>query len=202
MHEYSENENSKGNIEDNRKLKKPPSRKSSTDSVIYVGTIKSQDSNTVPVVDLTQSSECLTKKSKTLKTIYFPSRNFDRHISMREKLVTTSLVNLPVIKKSVVQRRLCSATVTNKIIHSKLALLNIPQQFSDLSDYNYSVENILAKAVLTKSDENIIDWIIDQDINTALDRSDSNDFSSFDTEFSSIQELCERYDVDSSSTFD
>lgn len=210
LHEFSENESSKGNIEDKKKHKKPPSRKDSTDSVIYVGTIKSHDINShnVPLVDLTHSSENLSSNesipySKSLKTLYFPSRNFDRSITLRKRLVTTSLINLPVIKKPIVQRRLYSATVANRYHNERLSILDLPDQFLDPLDFNFDEENIAKKTNLTESDQKIIDWILDQEINNANFRSASNnDFSSFDTGFGSIQELCQRYDVDSNSNFD
>lgn len=209
LHEFSENESSKGNIEDNKKHKRPPSRKDSTDSVIYVGTINSQDinSNEIPVVDLTQSSESLSTnrtvnfQSKSLKTLYFPSRNFDRSITLRKRLVTTSLINLPVNRKPVVHRRLFSATATSRS-NDKLSILNIPNQFLDSSDHSFDEENILVKTDLTESDQKIIDWILSQDITGVSNRPASNDFSSLDTGFDSIRELCKTYDVGSSSNFD
>lgn len=168
-----------------------------------MGTVQSQDLNNTPVVDLTQSSECLTNKSNTLKTLYFSSKNFNRHISLRKKLVTTSLVNLPVIHKSVIKRRQYSATISSKKIEEKLAILNIPEQFLDPSDFNDNHENILTKTMLTESDQKIINWVIEQEINAEqLCSLPSNDFSLLNTEFESIEELCEAYDVNSNNTFD
>lgn len=209
LHEFSENESSKGNIEDSKKPKRPPSRKDSTDSVIYVGTINSQDinSNEVPLIDLTQSSESLlcnettNVNSKSLKTIYFPTRNFDRSITLRKSLVTTSLVNLPVIKKPIVQRRLFSATAVSRS-YERLSILNIPNQFLDSSDHIFDEENILLKTDLTESDQKIIDWILSQEITAVTNRTASNDLSSLDTGFDSIPELCKTYDVGPSSNFD
>lgn len=207
LHDFLENECSKGNIEDTTSYMSSPSRKVSTPSVIYVGTTNYQDVDNISVVDLTCSSDSLSSNantfySKSLKTVYFPSRNFDRSITLRKKLVTTSLVNLPIIRKPLLRRRLFSASELCSKNKQKLSFLNIPNQFLNLSDLYCNEANILMKAVLTESDQKIIDWILDQEVNKVKVSSASNDISSLETGFDSIQELCERYNVSSNSTFD
>lgn len=209
LEEYTENESSKGNIEDSKKYKRPASRKDSSDSVIYVGTLKPQslNSNNLPVVDLTHSSDNLSSngtipRSKSLKTLYFPSRNFDKSITLRKRPATTSLINLPVIQKSLVPRRQYSRTVVNKTNNNRLSILSLPGQFLDPSDLNFEEENLLTKANLTESDQKIINWILDQEIHNVNNHSASYDGSSVDPDFNNIQDLCSVYDVGSNSNFD
>lgn len=207
---------SKGNIEGDkihkahpRSIKKspknehiPPSPKHSSDSVIYVGPVISKDFLNIPMVDLTNLSEDDGPRyTKSLKTIYFPSRNFNRSSSSQKSLVTTSMVNLPVTKKSTVFRRLFSASEADKRINTKLSILNLPECYQDTSDLNCVERDYLIKSVLTESDHNIIDWILNEEVNSLMEL-DSNEMSSLDAGVDTIQELCSLYDVSSNSSFD
>lgn len=196
LKELSENENYQGNIEDSRKRKTAVSRKESLDSVIYLGTIQSTDQ--APLVDLTQSSDSLPTQdlsmySKPIKTIYFSRKNFERKLLRKN---TTSLVNLPVVKRTQVPRRLFSASILNK---KKLSILNLPAKFLHPSDFYLGEENVLKNVIFTDSDQKIIDWILDNENFGGV----SNEFySPFDLKFNTIEELCDEYGISSDCNFD
>lgn len=185
-------------------------------------------------MDLTQSSESLSTVdipvySKSLKTIYFPHRNFNRSVTMRKNLVTTSLINLPVIKKALPKRRLFSASFIKQNENTKASLPSISNKYFNFAELTESDQSnvsrdensklsildipiellepsemacnreILSKAALNARDQKIIDWILDLEMSAH----DNRDCSLFiNQENNSIEEFCGMYDVDSSSTFD
>lgn len=185
-----------------------PKKLESKESVIYISTTYKPDSvdhENIPIVDLTNSSEKLKFKeqhvnSKQLKTIFFPKRNFERDNSLKKTLATTSLINLPIIKKFV-PKRLHSTTVIEKY-YTKLSILDIPSQFLSWEDLNYHDTNILKKCELTDSDHEMIHWILERENEnfeldfTLTSTSSSGYNSSLNTEMS-LEQMLNVYDISS-----
>nr|XP_023020211.1 uncharacterized protein LOC111508827 [Leptinotarsa decemlineata] len=172
MNEWAENESSKAEICERPRQTRNVKKTVSTESVIYVGSYKTCDSqrSPVPVIDLTESADHITMNkenfsSKKLKTLYFPERNFVRVSRLNKRSMTTSLITIPVTKKTEIPAKHPSTTeLTNKI---KLAVLDIPAQNLEHSDINLCRKGraALEKANLTESDYEMIDWIIENDQN-------------------------------------
>nr|CAI5856109.1 unnamed protein product [Callosobruchus analis] len=121
--EWTENESSKQEIQ----------RSPSTDSVIYIGSYQVPERyQNLSVIDLTSSQDDLRVQTdystgKSIRTIYFPSRNFDRNLSMRNNLTTASLITLPLKKRAQGLRRFhSSSTLYKRHINNKLSVLDIP----------------------------------------------------------------------------
>lgn len=180
----------------------------SDDSVIYIGKYSGNRLHTTtPVIDLTQSSsESVHEninfvRSKTLKTIYFPSRNFDRNIKLRKSIATTSLITLPVIQKQRLPRKLNSTTLLSCTDQKKLGVLDIPQQYLNSPDVRTDCSSFFEKSNLNRTDYRMIDWILDveQDIDISLSPSTSGYSSSLDTDLSR-DKMNSVYSLDSKET--
>ncbi|VEN35415.1 unnamed protein product [Callosobruchus maculatus] len=190
--EWTENESSK------QEIKRSPS----TDSVIYTGSYQVPDRyKNLSVIDLTTSQEDLKTQTdcstgKSIQTIYFPSRNFDRSISMRNNLTTASLVTLPLIKRPQNLRRFhSSSTLYKRHIQNKLSILDIPEQYLDESVMNVQPQS--SKSDLNDLDHNMIDWILQHE----NDCSSGNDSEAFEN-CQSIEDIMKLYGVTSRDTFD
>ncbi|KAG5874723.1 hypothetical protein JTB14_037239 [Gonioctena quinquepunctata] len=192
MNEWSENESSRGEIHEKPKLIRNRKRTASNESVIYVGSYMtpSTPQRNISIVDLTESSEYLAgiKENicpKTLRTLYFPERNFDRVSRLKKCLTTTSLITLPVTKKiDIIPKHPSTTELMTKTNKCKLAVLNIPAQYLDLSDIinmNQHGRAVLDKAKLTESDYEMIDMIIEQDRDIEMEFTLSPSTSGYDS---------------------
>lgn len=208
LNEWAENESSKPEIYEAPNILKTLHAVSSDDSVIYIGKYSGNRLHTTtPVIDLTQSSsenvhENLNfVRSKTLKTIYFPSRNFDRNIKLRKSMATTSLITLPVIQKQKLPRKLNSTTILSCTDQRKLSVLDIPQEYLNSPDICTDSSSFLEKSKLNLTDYKMIDWILDveRDIDISLSPSTSGYSSSLDTDLSR-DKISSVYSFDSKET--
>ncbi|CAH1965769.1 unnamed protein product [Acanthoscelides obtectus] len=186
--EWTENESSKQEIQ----------RAPSTDSIIYIGsyTVPEQYQN-LPVVDLTSSQDDLGSQSKSLRTIYFPSRNFNRRYSLRKNLTTSSLVTLPIRKKRRDLKRSHSSSTLYKrqIDNSKLHILDIPEQYIDGTELDDQVD--LSIADLNEVDHNMIEWMMQHE----NDSTSGYDSDIFDPNMS-IEDMIKMYEMSSRDSFD
>lgn len=197
FNEWTENESS--NVEITGKSENSINKNMSNESVIYVGATPIKR---IPIVDLTRSAESIAKGENTiLKTIYFPSRNFDRSMKFRKTLATRSLVTLPTTVKLAFPKKTKSATFLNKN-KDKLGILDIPSKYFDGSETSFTDFEV-SHADLTENDHKIINWILEQEnVNLEGIFSTSGDCSSLDTGLDSIGEMCRAYGVCSEDSFD
>lgn len=205
LNEWAENESSKPEI-----YLKSLQTVRSNDSVIYIGNCsENRLHSTTPIIDLTRSSsESIHENmdlacSKTLKTIYFPSKNFDRDIKFRKSMATTSLINLPVIRKQRLPRKLKSTTILSCTDKKKLSILDIPQKYLNSPDVSMNSNSFFEKSKLTSADRRMIDWILEaeRNIDNTLSPSSSEYNSSLDTDMSR-DKINDLYDIDSTETSD
>lgn len=188
LNEWAENESSKPEI-----YLKSLQAIQSNDSVIYIENCsENQLHSATPIIDLTRSSsEHIPESmgvgcSKSLKTIYFPSRNFDRSIKLRKSMATTSLIALPVIHRQKLPRKLNSTTILSCTDKRKLGVLDIPQEYLNCPDVSTNSNSFFEKSKLTRTDHRMINWILDIEGNTdtSLSRPTSGYNSSLDTDMS------------------
>nr|CAH7730199.1 unnamed protein product [Callosobruchus chinensis] len=192
--EWTENESSKQEIQSSP----------STDSVIFIDSYQvSECYKNLSVIDLTSSQENLRTQTEystgqSIHTIYFPSRNFDRSISMRNNLTTASLVTLPLKNRPQSLRRFHSASTLYNRHNNKLSILDIPEQYLDDS-LIMNVQACSRKSDLNDVDMNMIQWILPHE-NDGFDEQ-SFDSEAFETDLS-VDDMIKLYRVTSKDNFD
>ncbi|XP_056631186.1 uncharacterized protein LOC130441495 isoform X1 [Diorhabda sublineata] len=149
--EYSENESMYREFTKKLETGKIPS----SESLIYVGTSYNTESKNVPLIDLTNDNQ-------QLETLYFNKRNFTRRLQLRKSLATTSLINLPTVRKIVPEKLNSTSTLTKP--NNKLHMLDIPSPFLNNEDliFNYD-SNFWNKCNLTERDNNLIQCLLQQE---------------------------------------
>ncbi|KAJ8915618.1 hypothetical protein NQ315_003402 [Exocentrus adspersus] len=188
LSDWAEKESSKPEIYKKPKTSKGIQRLPSDDSVILVQGSENRLHTAIPIIDLTQSpthslhDNMNLLQSKSLKTIYFPSRNFDRNIKLRKTMATTSLITLPVIQKQNLPRKLNSTTILSCTDNKKLGVLDIPKEYLNSPDVCTDYNSFLEKSKLTKVDHRMIDWILEVErlMNNSISPSISEYSSSVD----------------------
>lgn len=159
LNEWAENEASYGEITTPTKNLKRAHSADTNDSVIYVSSYILD--NLTPccssVIDLTKSDDNF---RKSLKTIYFSKKNFERRRDEQTGR-TTSLVYLPVKNVPVVPlRKWNSTSIIPCTTKEKLGVLEIPAIYQS-EEFNARDVTFYDKVKLTSYDHQMIDMILD-----------------------------------------